>query len=556
MEADSLFSYLSGMRQLTILLILFLLSCSGSENTSSEEVTYTDSQISTSDYGAVSTAHPEATRAGVKILEKGGNAIDAAVASAFALSVVEPSMSGIGGRLQAIVIRSDGAVSGVDATTQAGLDYDPETAPEGRYGYPVIGIPGVVKGLTKLQEQHGNLSLMEVMEPAIELASGGFQILEMEARRHAMMIGQVKEFPGSSKYFLDGDTTYIAGKIVVQPDLASTLKTISEQGENAFYGGSIAEKIVADVSGNGGTLSLEAMAAYEARDAEIVTGSYRGYDIHALWMPSFGAITIEMLHILENFDFTEVSEEEWGRLVFEANKAAYNDRDKQTDADAASLLTSKEYAREISQTLNKDLMVSYNSIGPDSWSLNGHTTHLSVADMEGNMIALTQSLGPNMGSRVATDGLGFLYATTLGGYLGDFQPGQRAASHISPVIISKDGKPVMALGAAGGSRIITAIVQTISRLIDFDMPLDKALAAGRVHSGDTVMLVETHEGTWNADQVANFREMGYKIIEVPDRARFGRVHAVMFDDVSGKWVGAADPDWEGTSAAPSGSDEK
>ncbi len=190
---------------------------------------------------------------------------------------------------------------------------------------------------------------------------------------------------------------------------------------------------------------------------------------------------------------------------------------------------------------------------PPAWlSKQGHTTHLSAADSSDMMIALTQSLGPNMGTKVATPGLGFLYAVTLGGYLGDFEPGQRAASHISPVVISKGNVPFMALGAAGGSRIISAITSVSSRILDHELSLYEALAAPRVHPDDAdSAYVEMHEGLeWQDEVIQAMEEQGLLLNKVEEVARFGRIQAVMYDKEAKQWIGAADPDWEGTAVGP------
>ncbi len=532
-----------------------LAACTGGEQAydTQSHVEANDPQVATSVNGAVSSAHPLATQAGVDILEMGGNAVDAAVATGFAIAVVEQSMNGLGGRFQAIIRQSDGTISGIDATTQAPLSYDPETATQSRNGYPTIGVPGVVKGLTTLLEKYGTMDLATVMSPAINYARNGYNILPGEAARHAAAIDHIRQYEGTSMYFLNGDTTYAPGTLVVQKDLANTLQLIADQGPDVFYKGEIAEKMVADVQANGGYLDMESLAAYEAREAKIVSGSYRGYDISSLWMPSYGAITIEMLHIMENLPMGDYSETEWGSAFFQANTMAYKDRRKQRSGDISALLTSKEYAKQKADSIT---MLSGKEAAlvasEEEWLYaDGHTTHFSVADKEGNMLAVTQTVGPNMGSKVASPGLGFLYATTLGGYLGDFQAGQRASSHISPTIITKDGEPFLVLGAAGGSRIPTAIVQTISRVIDRGMDLPTAMAAGRVHSVDTAVLVEMHEGTtWSQEDITALKAMGLEVVEVDRTGAFGRVHAIYFDAATQTWTGSADPDWEGTSEAP------
>ena len=223
-------------------LILFY-SCQPIEEQKEES----NPQVAYSKGGVVSAAHPLATKAGIEIMEKGGNAIDAAVATGFAIAVVEQSMNSLAGRFQAIVRFSDGEVKGLDASTQAPLSYDPKTATKSRNGYPTIGVPGVVKGLTTLLEKHGTMSLPEVMAPAIRYAEEGFPMLPMAAFRHALAIDHIRQYEGTSQYFLNGDTTYLAGDLFVQKDLANTLKIIAEKGGDAFYTGEIAEKMVADI---------------------------------------------------------------------------------------------------------------------------------------------------------------------------------------------------------------------------------------------------------------------------------------------------------------------
>ena len=540
------------------LIILLFVQCHYEKPTSNEpkkEKVLTQSAQSPN--GLVSAAHPLAVKAGVEMMEKGGNAIDAAVATAFALSVVEPSMSGLGGRLQAIVRLPDGEFYGVDATTQAPLSYDAKTAPSGRYGYPAIGIPGVVAGLCKLLEKHGTLPLETVMQPAIGYAENGFEILPGEAKRHAFAQKTLTEFAGSTKYFLKADsTTYKEGELFVQKDLASTLKQIATGGKDAFYKGEIAKKIIEDIQTNGGVLQLEDLEKYEALDATLLSGNYRGYDLHGLGIPSYGAITIEILQILENFPLENLRGADWASTLYQAMEMAYRDR-KYQFSDSINTLIDKKYAASIAELIKSEdgklkNAAEYKDKVPESWLAEmGHTTHLSTTDKDGMMVALTQSLGPNMGSKVATPDLGFLYAVTLGGYLGDFKPGQRAASHISPFIITKDDKPFMVLGAAGGGRIITAITSVTSRTIDHEMPLADALAAPRVHPDEDSVFIETHEGWgWRDEVIEALIENGLGVKEVDDIARFGRVHAILYDSASKEWIGAADPDWEGAVGAP------
>lgn len=539
------------------LLLLGLLIVASCEQKPKEQPIQSNPKDASSTQGVVVSAHPLATAAGVQMLEKGGNAIDAAVAVGFALAVVEPTMSGLGGRLQAIVRMKDGTINGYDATTQAPLNYDPASAPKASSGYPTIGVPGVVKGLTTLLSEHGTLPLKTIMEPAIRYAEEGYEVLPGEAARRGMALKSFKNYEGTSMYFMHGDSTHHAGEVFIQSDLAHTLKLIADQGPDVFYKGEIAHKIVADMKANGGFVDSISLASYQVEPSRIVKGDYRGYALNGLWMPSYGAITIEMLQIMENFPLNDVSEAEWGRVVYEANALAYDDRRAQDTLENAARLTDKGYAKELAEGIQEHELPRAAWLNepratiPEAWlAAEGHTTHLSVADKDGNVIALTQSLGPNMGSKVATPGLGFLYAATMGGYLGDFHAGQRASSHISPFIVTKDDQPFLVLGAAGGGMIVTAIVQTISRFIDRGLSLEEAIAAGRVHASDS-MLVETHPGsTWTIDDINQFKVWGLPVKEVDRQGSFGRVHAIYYNAATKIWEGAADPDWEGTAGIP------
>ncbi len=514
-------------------------------------------QTASSARGVVAAGQPLATQAGTEMLSRGGNAVDAAVSTAFVLSVVEPSMSGLGGRLQAIIRLPNGEIRGVDATSQSPINYDTAVVKPTRYGYRSIGVPGVVAGLCQLQEDYGRLSLATVMAPAIAYAEKGFELLPGEAKRHAAVVEELKEFEGGKQYFLKADgNAYAAGDRFVQKDLANTLKKIAEGGKKAFYEGAVAEQMVKDMQAKGGLITLEDLKQYEAKKSKIISGSYRGYDLHGLWLPSFGAITIEILHILENLPMHALTDEQRASAFYQAMALAYEDRRKQyVLEDMPDKLTSKAYAKELAARIKLDgkaPATSFRSSLPESWTAKlGHTTHLSAADASGMTVALTQSLGPNMGSKVAAPGLGFLYAVSLGPYLGIYKPGQRVSSHISPFLITKDGEAFMGLGAAGGSRIVTAVAQVSSRVIDQQLPLPKALAAPRVHPDRDTIILETHAGPgWPAAIGKSLRQKGFYVEEVPESARFGRVHAVMYDAKKKRWTGAADPDWEGAAAGP------
>ena len=548
------------MKKLLFLTMLLIAGCTKLAHQTGDIYQPPQQKVVRSRNGVVTTAHPLATTAGVKMLAAGGNAMDAAVAAAFTLSVVEPSMGGIGGRAQILIYTPAGGVHGIDATTQAPPFYKFKDTLAVEYGYETIAVPGVVKGLTDGLSEFGSLPLAQVMTPAISYANNGFTLLPGEAFRQESVNKILKEFAGTWQYYLNADSAAKkAGDWIIQSDLAKVLKAISEKGPDVFYRGWIAQAMVRDVRQNGGFLTLESLENYRAEKSHIVTGSYRGYGIKALWLPAYGAITIEALQILEQLPVNLNEEREWARAVYHAVKAAYLDKKEQKTLDDAARFTSTSWAKK--RALGTPLMNGPESNGSNTGSkdsipeiekdLNGHTSHLTVVDKNGMIVSLTQTIGPTMGSKVATPGLGFLYAQTMGGYLGEVEPNLRVPSHISPVIVFKDDKPLLALGAAGGSRIPSSIVNVISKIIDYEMPLSEALYAPRVHPLEEGINLEVVDGTsWNEDDSTFFSQLGYTVEMRRLPGQFGRIHAVMLDTLTGEWIGCADPDWEGTAVSP------
>ena len=233
-------------------------------------------------------------------------------------------MSGIGGRAQIIIYTPTGGVHGIDATTQAPSFYEFDDTAGVEYGYQTIAVPGVVKGLTDGLSEFGSLPLAQVMKPAIGYAQNGFTLLPGEALRQESVNEVLKEFSGTWQHYLNEDsTTKKAGSWIIQNDLSNVLKAISEKGPDVFYRGWIAQMMVQDVRQNGGFLTLESLENYRAERSHIVSGSYRGYGIKALWLPAYGAITIEALHILEQLPVNLNEEREWARAIYHAVKAAY-----------------------------------------------------------------------------------------------------------------------------------------------------------------------------------------------------------------------------------------
>lgn len=516
-------------------------------------------QSGRSDAGMVSAAQPLATEAGVRMLELGGNAADAAVAAGFAIAIVEPTMNSIGGRNQILVRLPNGSFHGIDGTTQAPWDYDHETAPRASYGYAVVGIPGALAGLMRLHEEHGSLPLATVMEPAIRYAEEGYRLLPGDAARLAAGAEQALEFPGSRAAYYRGDgSSYAPGDVLRQPDYASTLRKILGGGRDVFYKGDIAQVMAADLQANGAVIDLEDLAQYEAVDSRIVRGSYRGYELVGTDVPAAGVLSIQALQIMEHFDPHSMSEAEWFAITGQALRMAQRELAILGTDSAAVRATSKEYASELASEIYapgqrpESPMAPVPELEERGDLYGGHTTHLSTADANGMFVSLTQTLGPNMGSKVVTPGLGFLYASTLGGYLGTMtEPGMRARSNINPFMVMKDGEVVLVLGAAGGGMIPPAVVHAITRVIDFGMELPQALAEPRVAAGRGGFSAETSPGIgWTDEELDDMRALGIEIMAQPRPGAFGRVHGIQFDPETRTWIGAADPDWEGSARGP------
>ena len=518
---------------LVLLLIFNLLSCNISNHNKFKN-------------NVISSGHPLASLAGKEIFEKGGNAADAAIAAAFALSVVEPSMSGLGGRLQAIYRNKNGFIGGIDASTEVPLNYD-KSIDHKNYGYKTIGIPGVVAGLMKLHKEQGSLTLETIMEPSIRYAEKGFKILPGESLRHKSEIKKILEFEGTKFHFLKNNlNNYNPGEVFIQKDLAILLKRISKKGHKGFYEGETARFIVNDIIKNGGYLSMKDLKNYKALDSKVLIGKFNDYKIYSLFLPSYGALTIQILQIMDQFKDLN-NEEKWSVLIGKSTKLSHSYRHFQENKDSLVNILSYEKAK------NDALMLSNNNffkkekteVSEISAEKIGHTTHLATADKYGNVVSLTQTIGPSMGSKVATKGLGFLYAVTSGSYLGMYEPGKRVHSFISPTLIGNNKKIILALGGAGGNKIVTSIAQVASRYFQQNKSLKDALFYPRVYPDSDTLLIENHIELNNIRlKLDSKNDLNLKFIK--EKARFGRIHAVALDTINNSWIGGADPDWEGS----------
>ncbi|TVP47661.1 MAG: hypothetical protein EA350_04610 [Gemmatimonadales bacterium] len=484
-------------------------------------------QVARSPHGMVVSAKPLASRVGARVLEQGGNAVDAAVATALALTVVEPAMSSLGGRTQILVRAPGGEIVALDGGNEVVASFDPARMPESpdpTVGYGTVAIPGTVAALAEALERWGSWPLARVLEPAIALAEGGFLLTPGQGERWEEAAPLLALHEGSRRHFLRPDgSPYRGGDRFRQPALAETLRTLAREGPETFYRGAMAEAIHADVEGNAGFLTAGDLAGYHAREARVVEGRYRGHRIVGSDLPASGAWVVRILEILEDQgSLPEPGTPAWAGALADALVQGFEERDRAWAAAAGN------------QTAGA-------GGGHDHAGEPAHTTHLSVTDASGMLVALTQSIGPSFGSHVANPELGFLYASTQG-YLAT-EPGSRPFSSMSPLLVFSDGEPSWVLGGAGARRIISAMVAVLSHGIDGGLPLGEAMAAPRFHAtGPRELRLETRTGAdWGGDAVEALTRLGYNVTtsDVPDY--FARLHVIRRDPVSGVWMGAADP---------------
>ncbi|MDH5758261.1 MAG: gamma-glutamyltransferase [Gemmatimonadota bacterium] len=522
--------------------------------------------------GMVVSGSPYATEAGRRMLAAGGNAVDAAVAAAFALTVAEPTQSGLGGRTQILVRLADGSVHAIDGTTSVPAVYDADTAPKGEHGHGAVGIPGTVAALTRAVTEHGTLPLARVMEPARWWARNGLFVPAGERERFAGIVPELEPGTEVARAFAGpGGSGPAAGALFVQPELAEVLDRVATGGHDAFYRGPVAERIADDMSVQGGFVTLRDLEDYSAEDSYVGRGRYRDLDLAGSYLPASGVTVIEILQILDRLPLAELDEVRWAATLAESLLAGFQDREIAEHDDpavAVAWLTSDSLADRRAGEVASRLGLVVGARGasavrdasprPATASVPGiregaraggyvdppFTTHISVADGEGNVVALTQSLGPSMGARVVTPGLGFLYASTLGGYLAGGGPGYRPWSSQAPLVVTRDGRPYLVAGGAGSRRILSAMVATLSRVVDQQLPLDEALARPRIHPADGVIQVE--EG-WEG--IAGLAAMGYSVEPRP-RDWFARLNFIQVEEDG--FFGVGEPRWMESAAAGAG----
>lgn len=530
--------------------------------------------------GMVSSAHELASKAGVEILQKGGNAVDAACATMLALNVAEPNASGLGGGgFMVVRFAETGEVVELDyrevAPRSATKDmYASEMAAEEQWsklGGKAVGVPGQLKGIWTALENYGTMSFAEVAEPAIRLAEEGFEIHPMQTQIVTDNFDKLSKYSEDCIYFQDG-LPIQEGKILKSPGLAKAFRMIAAEGPDAFYDGPIGEAVVAAVNRAGGKMSMEDLRNYEMLVREPVHGTYRGYGIYSTPPASSGGTHIvQLLNIMENFEVSGLKHNspEYLHYLTEAMKLVFADRQAYM-ADTAfvdvplSGLTSKAYAKMLADSIGKyDVKVKVDPNDP--WPFNDEkvastyiggtddmhlsTSHFSVVDKDGNIVASTNTVNYFFGSGVVEPE----YGIVLNNEMDDFakspesvnapEPGKRPLSSMSPsIVLDPEGRPFMTLGAAGAWRIITAVSQIVMNVVDYGMTMDEAIEQPRIFSyssgGNRGPL--RIEDTMDPTTVTLLKWRGHNTEVLERGGYFGTAQGILFDVDSGIMYGGAD----------------
>jgi gamma-glutamyltranspeptidase / glutathione hydrolase len=467
----------------------------------------------------VASVHPLATDAGIDAFEAGGNAIDAAIAAGLTLGVVDTPNSGIGGGCFILIHRADGTLVAIDgrekapaAATHDMFVRDGKADPAlSQVGALAVGVPGALAAYELALENCGNLKLPELLEPAAKIAEEGFSIDRIYAGKLKAQAETLARFAGTRAVLLKADRSpFPKGHKLVQADLAKTYRAIAAEGTGWFYKGPFAEKVGEWMKDNGGVLTAADFAAYEPVEREPLTSTYRGWTIVGFPPPSSGGVHVaEMLNMLEAFDMAAEYKKDPARalnIIAQAMNLAFADRAYWLgDPDFAKVprgLADRGYAAQLAQKIDPDHAPAVQSHGDPPRAADDvfgerHTTHVTAADSEGNWVAMTQTINLTFGSKVIVPGTGVMLndemddfsaqpgAPNAFGLVGSennaVEPGKRPLSSMTPTIVLKDGKPVMTVGAAGGPKIITQVLQAIVRRLDFGQSLVDAVGAPRIH---------------------------------------------------------------------------
>ncbi len=550
------------------LLITFLLQALGSEKVWADTVF--------SKKGVVASRSSLASAVGAKIMEQGGNAIDAAVASGFALAVTYPSAGNLGGGGFMVIRLADGQIitndhrekAPLSATKDMYLDDNKEIIKGlSTRSHLASGVPGTVAGLIDVLEKFGTMPLAKVIQPAIDLAKDGFILPEDIARQLESRTKDFSPYRASMEVFTKAGEPHKSGELFLQTDLSRTLMRIRQLGKKGFYEGETAELIVQEMKRGGGLISKEDLLAYESVWREPIWGSYRGFEIASMPPPSSGGVLlVQMLNMLENFDIAGLGFGAPGtaHAMIEAQRRAYADRSEYLgDSDFYPVpiekLIDKDYAKERFNDFEVGKAGFSEATGPGLLAKESlETAHLSIIDDLGNAVAYTTTLNLSYGSKIVVDGAGFLLNNEMddfsakenepnwfglvGRKANAIEPEKRMLSSMTPTIVLKDGEPFLVTGSPGGSTIITTTLQVILNVIDHGMNLSDAVASPRFHHQwrpDRVI----HEETAFTTQTKNeLLQMGHRNVNIHPGyygGGIGDANSVM--KLPDGYVGVSDP---------------
>lgn len=519
--------------------------------------------------GMVSSGRGEASAIGRDIMKKGGNAIDAAVATAFALGVCEPNANGIGGGGFMLIREGKtgecvfldfretapaAAKPGMYIPMEPGSNTDKEW--RNIYGGAAVATPGDVAGLLYALEHYGTMQPEEVIAPAAALARNGYIVTpllhgDVEAHKEQLL----RYGDGHKIYLRDGAPPPV-GSTLCNPNLANTLEQIAKNGKDAFYKGEIADRIIAQTEKEGGILTHADLEGFKVRVLKPVVGEYRGYQIISSPPPSSGGThVVEILNVLENFDVASLAPDsaEYFHLLSETFKLCYSDRTKYMgDPNFVKVplkgLLNKEYARTLAAKIDRSKPRKPTCNDPFSYE-SISTTHFSIGDKDGNLVACTRTINHFFGSAVVPEGTGFLLNDEMEDFsLNPASPnavagGKIPLSCMSPTFVLKEGKPFAVVGSPGGTRIISTVSQVITHLIDHEMGLEEAIATPRIGDDDEDYIL--YETRIPEDVIEQLKRMGHRMEPCADWDRvMGSLNGVQYGK-NGRIYGAADPRRDG-----------
>jgi gamma-glutamyltranspeptidase/glutathione hydrolase len=510
---------------------------------------------------------PNATDAGVAVLKAGGNAVDAAVAVAFALSVTHPFAGNLGGGGFLLARFADGRTTFIDfrEAAPAGASHDMYLDAEGKptrdslVGWRAAGVPGTVRGLELAHKKYGRKSWAELVQPAIGFAANGFELSYSQAKSICGAAKLLEQFPESKRIFLKQNGCPEAGDRLVQPELAQTLRRIARDGAKDFYEGEIARRLAAEMKANGGLITLEDLKSYRAVERQPLEGKYKGYGIITSPPPSSGGVAIlEMLGMLEatGYEKAGAGSAATTHYLAEVMRRAYADRAEFLgDPDFVHVpvkgLLNAKYIAGLRATIDASHATPSDVIGHGDATAyeSAETTHFNVIDAEGNAVSLTYTLNGGYGNGVTVPGLGFLlnnemddFAAKPGapnlfgliqGEANAIAPHKRPLSSMAPTIVTRDGKLYMVVGAPGGGRIINGVLQVILNVLDFGMDVQQAVDQPRLHHQWKPDKISLERG-FSPDTVALLRQMGHEVDS--DGGGVASVEALLVD---GGWIQGA-----------------